>query len=129
MIGNCSICKSVMKPLFTGFYCPNDCDKKNHSDNKQQYYVYHAVNLDLKLQVWPIIGGTTVSYSDVIAWDFAYWVPTLGSIEDMITAAKDSHMSKRLMITPAKIINHKTVAVSIYKLGADVTLLLMRKLS
>lgn len=24
---NCPDCKAAMKPLFTGFYCPNDCDK------------------------------------------------------------------------------------------------------
>ena len=23
----CPDCKGAMKPLFTGFYCPNDCDK------------------------------------------------------------------------------------------------------
>lgn len=23
----CKDCKATMKPLFTGFYCPNDCDK------------------------------------------------------------------------------------------------------
>lgn len=25
---NCPICRSQMKPLFTGEFCPNDCDRK-----------------------------------------------------------------------------------------------------
>lgn len=25
---NCQYCKTQMKPLFSGFFCPNDCDRK-----------------------------------------------------------------------------------------------------
>lgn len=39
----CPACSSEMKPLFVGYYCPKDCDRKTEAvaaSEEQSYYVY-----------------------------------------------------------------------------------------
>lgn len=45
----CNICGSSMKPLFTGFYCPKDCDRPRSLHSWERYKDTNWYYIELKI--------------------------------------------------------------------------------
>lgn len=47
----CITCQSPMKPLFTGFFCPNDCDRKKTDEQSMGWWVTGKKDAELKYRL------------------------------------------------------------------------------
>lgn len=87
-MSTCPVCNGPMKPLFTGSFCPKDCDRPNHKAAE----IAVAQDLIAKPKAWVTANANVIPWGG--GWGFptmSKYVPAKGQCPDAMCRGKGVH--------------------------------------
>ena len=104
----CDVCKGPMKPLFTGHFCPNDCDRPAVKAARLNKEIEEIQGILAKPRIWaPLYGGFIPPTAPATPTRNAY-IPKNNECRDGMCRAVGNNVynTADMTTTPATWYNH-----------------------